>query len=192
MSALSYTLFDTAIGACGLVWGERGIVGVQLPEASVEAARGRLVRRFPGALELAPTPAIRQTIDGIVALLGGETIDLGDTVLDFEGVPAFEARVYAVARAIPRGRTLTYGQIAAAIGEPGAARAVGAAMGRNPFPIIVPCHRVLGADGKLGGFSAHGGGATKIRLLGIERARVGEAPTLFDDLPTAVAPSARG
>ena len=191
MTASAYALFDTAIGACAVAWGERGILAAQLPEMSRRAARRRMRRRFPGAGEQTPPPAVARAIEAIVGLLDGEARELGDIMLDFEGVGAFERRVYEIARAIGPGQTLTYGEIAARAGEPNGARAVGQAMGRNPFPIIVPCHRVLGADGKLGGFSAHGGAATKARLLSIERARVGEAPGLFDDLPIAVAPARR-
>jgi methylated-DNA-[protein]-cysteine S-methyltransferase len=108
--------------------------------------------------------------------------------LDLGDVGDFERRVYDVARNIPPGRTLTYGDIAKRIGEPGAARAVGRALGANPFPIVVPCHRVLGADGKVGGFSARGGVETKIRILAIEKARTSDAPALFDELPLAVKP----
>jgi methylated-DNA-[protein]-cysteine S-methyltransferase len=192
MTAAAYALFDTAIGACGVAWAERGVVATQLPEVSRKVARTRLRRRFPEASERTPPPAVARAIAAIVALLDGEARDLGEIVLDFEGVGDFERRVYEASRAIGPGETATYGEIAGRVGEAGGARAVGQAMGRNPFPIIVPCHRVLGADGKLGGFSAHGGAATKARLLTIERARVGAAPALFDDLPIAVAPARGG
>ena len=133
-----------------------------------------------------PPPEIQRAIDAIVALLAGERRDLSDVPLDFESLPAFHRRVYEVARAIPPGSTISYGEIAARLGEPGAAREVGEALGKNPFPIVVPCHRVLAADGKLGGFSARGGVATKLRLLEIEGALKPEAPMLFEDLPRAV------
>src|SRR5712671_959073 len=173
-----FTLFDTAIGRCAIAWSARGIVGVQLPERDDSAMRARLLRRHPGAREAAPPQVVARTIEGIVALIAGEPRDFSDVVLDLSGVPEFNRRVYAVARTIKRGATLTYGAIAAQLGEPDA-RAVGEAMGHNPCPIIVPCHRVVAAGGKTGGFSAPGGAATKRRLLAIEGASA-EAPTLFD------------
>ena len=173
-------LFDTDIGPCGIVWGAHGITGVQLPEASEARTRARLVRRYPHAREATPPADVRRAIDGIVALLRGEASDLSAAALDMDGVPEFDRRVYAVARDIAPGATLSYGEIAARLGERGLARDVGQALGRNPFPLIVPCHRVLAAGGKAGGFSANGGVTTKLRLLTIERARTSDAPTLFD------------
>lgn len=181
MQKLEYHLFDTAIGACGLVWGDHGLAGVQLPQASHGAAKAKLERRFPQATDAEPPPAIQGVIEDIVALLDGQPRDFSGATLDLESVPDFNQRVYAVARTIPTGSTLTYGEIAERLGDLGLARAVGRALGENPFPIVVPCHRVLGADGKVGGFSAHGGVDTKLRILTIERAKVGTAPTLFDD-----------
>ncbi|MDJ1159550.1 methylated-DNA--[protein]-cysteine S-methyltransferase [Chelatococcus sp. SYSU_G07232] len=180
MTAYGFALFDTAVGRCGIAWGERGIVGLQLPEASERETRTRLVRRCPGAQETAPPPDVQRTIDSIVALLTGAPCDLSAVALDMETVPPFDRRVYEIARGIAPGETLTYGAIAARLGDPGLARAVGQALGRNPFPIIVPCHRVLASGGKAGGFSANGCVATKRRLLAIEGAPVGGAPTLFD------------
>lgn len=183
---VAFALFETSIGVCAIAWGERGIVGVQLPEGSPQATRARLLRRLPGATETTPTGAARRAIDGIVALLDGAPVDLGDIEIDEGAVGPFERRVYAAARAIPPGSTLTYGEIAARIDDAGAARAVGQALGSNPFAIIVPCHRVLAAGGRIGGFSAGGGAATKRRILAIERARVGDAPDLFaDETPSA-------
>ena len=173
-----FTLFDTAIGRCAIAWSVRGIVGVQLPERDDGAMRGRLLRHHPGAREAAPPEEVARAIEGIVAVVAGERRDLADVVLDLSGVPEFNRCVYAVARTIKPGATLTYGAIAAQLGEPDA-RGVGEAMGQNPCPIIVPCHRVVAAGGKTGGFSAPGGAATKRRLLAIEGASA-EAPTLFD------------
>jgi methylated-DNA-[protein]-cysteine S-methyltransferase len=191
MTARGFALFDTAIGACAIAWGERGLVGVQLPEASAARTRARLRRRFPDAAEAPPPPPVQRAIEGIVALLRGEAVDLSAVALDMDGVPPFDRRVYEVARTIPAGATLAYGDIAARLGAPGEARAVGHALGQNPFPLVVPCHRVLAAGGKVGGFSANGGIATKLRLLSIERARTSAAPSLFDDLPLVAAPRRR-
>jgi methylated-DNA-[protein]-cysteine S-methyltransferase len=175
-----FALFDTDIGPCGIVWGAHGITGVQLPEASEARTRARLARRYPQAREAPPPADVRRVIDGIVALLRGEASDLSAAALDMDGVLEFDRRVYAVARDIAPGATLSYGEIAARLGERALARDVGQALGRNPFPLIVPCHRVLAAGGKAGGFSANGGVTTKLRLLTIERARTSDAPTLFD------------
>jgi methylated-DNA-[protein]-cysteine S-methyltransferase len=170
MSEISFTFFETAVGRYGIAWGGRGAVSVLLPEKSEAASRARLARRFPEAREAVPPPEIQRAIDAIVALLAGERRDLSYVPLDFESLPAFHRRVYEVARAIPPGSTISYGEVAARLGEPRAAREVGEALGKNPFLIVVPCHRVLAAGGKLGGFSARGGVATKLRLLEIEGA----------------------
>ena len=191
MTARGFALFDTAVGRCGIAWGERGLVGVQLPEASEARTRARVRRRFPDAREASPPPAVQRAIEGIVALLHGEAIELSAVALDMAGVPPFERRVYEVARTISPGTTLSYGDIAARLDAPGEARAVGQALGHNPFPLVVPCHRVLAAGGKVGGFSANGGIATKLRLLTIERARTSSAPTLFENLPLVAAPRRR-
>ena len=180
MTAHGFALFDTGIGRCGIAWGAHGITGVQLPEASEARTRARLMRRYPQAQEAPPPADVRRAIDGIVSLLRGEASDLSAAALDMDGLPEFDRRVYEVARGIAPGATLSYGEIAARLGERGLARDVGQALGRNPFPIIVPCHRVLAAGGKAGGFSANGGVTTKLRLLTIERARTSDAPTLFD------------
>jgi len=169
MTALGVALFDTALGRCGIAWAERGIVGVQLPEPA-GAERARLLRRFPDAVETTPPQGIQRAAAGIAALLRGESPDLDSITLDMSLVAEFDRCVYEATRRIPRGATRTYGEIASQIGDPGAARAVGQALGRNPFPIVVPCHRVLAAAGRPGGFSAHGGVATKLRMLAIEGA----------------------
>jgi methylated-DNA-[protein]-cysteine S-methyltransferase len=192
MTAVSFAIFETAIGACGIAWNERGIAAVQLPESSEGKTRTRLRRRFLGAHEAPPTPEVQGAIDGIVSLLRGEASDLTAIVLDVEDLPAFNRRVYEVARAIPPGATLSYGEIAAKLGEkPEAARDVGQALGQNPIPIIVPCHRVLAANGKSGGFSASGGVTTKLRLLTIEGAKTSDEPSLFESLPLASRPRRR-
>jgi len=180
VAPLFFALFDTAVGACALVWGERGLVGVLLPEPSDGATRSRAQRRYPGVMEAAPPPELEAVIARIQALLNGGRDSLEDIALDLREVPAFHRRVYAVARRIHPGQTRSYGEIANELGEPHAARAVGQALGANPFPIIVPCHRVLAAGAKAGGFSAPGGTRTKLRLLEIEGAPLGGTPGLFD------------
>jgi methylated-DNA-[protein]-cysteine S-methyltransferase len=170
MATHKFALFDTAMGRCGIVWNERGIAGVQLAEKRVTSTRASLRRHFPGAIEAPPTRTVHRAITRIVALLEGKPVDFDGVELDTEGLPPFHRRVYEVARRIPVGATLTYGEIAKRLGEPGAARAVGQALGANPWPIIVPCHRVLAAGGRPGGFSAPGGVTTKLRLLATEGA----------------------
>ncbi|MBO9545968.1 methylated-DNA--[protein]-cysteine S-methyltransferase [Caulobacter sp.] len=187
MTAQGFTLFDTVIGRCGLAWGERGLIGVQLPDATPGAAWARLRRRFPEAVEAEPSPEMDAIIERIRDLLAGGRDDLSDIALDLEGQTVFNLRVYEIARAITPGETSTYGEVAKAMGEPGAARAVGKALGENPWPIVVPCHRVLGSSGNMGGFSAPGGAETKARLLTIEKAKTSAVPTLFD-LEFSVAP----
>jgi len=182
MPALDFTLFDTAIGACGVVWTSRGVYAVQLPEANAAATRARLMKRYPQALEATPPSAIRAAIDGVVALLAGEPRDLIDVVIDDDGTPDFNKCVYAIARRIPPGETMTYGEVAERLGDKALARAVGQALGDNPCPIVMPCHRVLAANGRSGGFSAAGGVAIKLRILSIEGAQPG-GPTLFGHLP---------
>jgi len=174
------TLFDTAIGRCGIAWSERGIRALQLPEANDEATRARLLRRFPDLAEGAPPAAVQQAIESIQSLLRGETIDLSSIALDLDGAPEFNRQVYEIARTIPAGETTTYGEIATRLGDLQLSRAVGQALGQNPIAIIVPCHRVLGADRKPGGFSAGGGVRTKLKILSIERAHIGGTRDLFD------------
>ncbi len=174
-----FSLFDTALGCCAIAWGEAGIVGVQLPEGDSAATRARLQRRFPLLAEAAPPPEVAAAISGVQAMLRGERIDLQATRLDMSGVPPFHQRVYALALALQPGQTTTYGALAQQLGEPGAARAVGQALGDNPFAPIVPCHRVLAAHGRSGGFSAHGGAITKLRMLAIEGAAPNGQPSLF-------------
>lgn len=178
----AYALFATPIGHCGMAWSAHGLTGVQLPEQDEAATRARMARRFPLCHEGLAPPAVQAAMDAVVALLSGtptEPADLGNVLLDLDGVPPFHQRVYALARRLLPGETVTYGEMAAQLGEPGAARAVGQALGANPFAPVVPCHRILAAGGGAGGFSANGGVSTKLRLLLIERARF-NGPGLFD------------
>ena len=179
MSATGFALFDTPIGRCGVAWSSRGVSGVQLPEASEGATRARLRKRFPGAAEAEPGRDVRRAVAAIEALLAGKESGLDAVELDMAAVPEFHRRVYQAARAIPPGETATYGEIAERAGSPGSARAVGQALGRNPFALIVPCHRVLAANGRVGGFSANGGIATKLRILAIEGAGAKPEAPLF-------------
>ncbi|WP_422001148.1 methylated-DNA--[protein]-cysteine S-methyltransferase [Reyranella sp.] len=179
MTAQAFAVFDSPIGPCGIAWNGRGIVGFHLPGATEARTRARLSQRFADAAEAPPPPGVQRVIDRVLALLAGEAVDLSDVPIVLDGVPDFHRRVYDVARAIPPGRTMTYGEIARRLGAPHDSREVGQALGRNPIAVIVPCHRVLGADGRMGGFSAPGGVATKRRILEIEGAAALGAGPLF-------------
>ena len=180
MTEQHFVIFETEIGPCGIVWGARGITGVQLPMGSEEKTRNRIHQRNADLTEAAPTAEGQGTIDGIIELLAGKPNDLADIVLDLDGVPEFNRGVYEIARKIPPGQTLTYGDIAKQLGGVELSRDVGQALGRNPCPIVVPCHRVLAAGNKPGGFSANGGVVTKLKMLAIEGAVVNHTPNLFD------------
>ncbi|WP_019201770.1 methylated-DNA--[protein]-cysteine S-methyltransferase [Tsukamurella sp. 1534] len=169
-----FALFDTAVGRCGIAWGADGAVtAARLPEASDEAMRDHLAAG--GSPESEPPEEVGRVIAAVVLLVAGANLDddLSWVALDMQGLNDFQRAVYDVARRIPPGSTRTYGEIATEIGLPGSARAVGRALGENPFPPIVPCHRITAADGRTGGFSASGGVATKMRLLANEQAVLG-------------------
>jgi methylated-DNA-[protein]-cysteine S-methyltransferase len=160
----NFAIFETAIGPFGIIWGEHGIVGVQLPEATEGRTRARLHKRFRDATEAPPPANVATTIENIV--------------------PEFNRQVYEIISALQPGETMTYGEIAKRLGkEPQAARDVGQALGENPIPIVIPCHRVLAAHGRPGGYSGSGGVRTKLKLLTIEGARLSDEPSLFGSLP---------
>lgn len=193
MSGRGYTIFDTMVGRCGVAWGPDGIVGVQLPEAREIETRRRLYQLYPEAREQRPPPNVEVAIEGIVALMRGQPGDLSDVTLDVSGIHAFNLRVYRLAQAIPRGETRTYGEIAAGLGASGAVHSVAQALARNPFVIIVPCHRVLEAGSYADRMSPHGGSISKRRLLSIEGARGGtSSKTLFDVLLPVAPPRLQG
>jgi methylated-DNA-[protein]-cysteine S-methyltransferase len=184
---LAFTVFPTAIGTCALAWSDLGVFAVWLPEVSAERLQARIAQRFPQAVEALPSGDVTVAIDAITALLRGERTDLGAIRLDDSRLDPFDRRVYAAARAITPGRVVSYAELAARVGADATAREVGQSLGRNPFPIVVPCHRIVAASGELGGFSAPGGTATKRRLLTIEDARRDGVDDLFDppDQPDA-------
>lgn len=179
MKKAAYCLFETPIGACGIAWRETADSGsqvavsaVQLPEATAQATESRVARKAGSNRASVPPPEIATVIEKIRLHLQGETQDFRGIAVDWEGATPFFRRVYEATREIPPGQTRTYGEIAKAVGQPAAAQEVGQAMAKNPVPIIVPCHRVSAAGGKLGGFSAPGGPATKAKLLALEGATV--------------------
>ena len=188
MSDCAFTIFRTAIGRCALMWRGGLIVGAALPEVAEAELWASLRRRFPGSAEADPPPFVRAAVEAVVRLLSGKVEDFGAVELETGNLPEFDRSVLDATRGIPCGETRTYGDIASAVGRPGAARAVGRALGRNPIPIIIPCHRVLAASGRSGGFSAPAGASTKLRILEIEGARRGPQPELFERLPWAVSP----
>lgn len=177
---LSSFYFDTAIGTCGLAWTAAGIAWVQLPEATAADTRARL-RLRSGAKEVERAPrAIQPAVERLSRYFEGEDVDLGEIPVDVQDATDFERRVYTALVAVPRGQTCTYGELAAVAGEPQAARAVGRAVGKNPVPVLIPCHRVLAAGRQPGGFSAPGGLDTKAKLLALEGVVLpGREPTLF-------------
>jgi O-6-methylguanine DNA methyltransferase len=172
----SFALFDTVIGRCAVAWNDRGVVAVQLPEADDAAARKRLLVRYPDAVEAPPRGEAKRAVEAMRAHLAGGMDAMESMVLDYAGVPLFHRRVYEALRRIGPGQTIGYGELAERVGSPGAARAVGQAVGKNPYPIVVPCHRVLAAGGRAGGFSAYGGLATKRAMLAIEGVTLAASP----------------
>ncbi len=170
--------FDTPLGRCGIAWTNRGVAAIHLLGDRDGDARA-WVRRF-GEAEGEPPPPVREAMAAIVLHLERGDRDLSGIPLDWEGIPPFHRRVYEAARALPPGATTSYGALAARIGAPGAARAVGQALAANRFLLAVPCHRILAASGRLGGFSASGGLLTKLRLLALERDAAEAGPLAFD------------
>jgi len=179
MTLASYCLFETPLGTCGIAWREPATCGsqpvvtfVQLPEATPQATESRIARKSGAGHSSAPPPYLAEIIEKIRRHLGGEAQNFRGVAVDLNNVAPFCCQVYEAAREIPAGQTRTYGEIAKAIGQPSSAQEVGQALSKNPIPIIIPCHRVAAAGGKPGGFSAHGGRATKAKLLALEGAPV--------------------
>lgn len=179
MTSAAFGLFDTAVGRCAVIWRDDALVGVALPGASDEATRSAVRRRHPEAAETAPPAFVEKIIAKIIRLCEGEAVNFDDAPLDRRDIEPFANRVYDILLRTPPGETTTYGAIAEELGDVALSRAVGAALGANPFPIIIPCHRVTAAGGKMGGFSAPGGAETKRRLLDIEGALSIEKLPLF-------------
>lgn len=179
MQEARFHLFDTAVGRCAVLWRGEALTGVLLPSANDEATRAAVKRRAPSAAEDAPPPFARRAIDKIVRLCAGDGVTFDDVLLDRSAIEPFANRVYDILLKTPLGETTTYGAIAEELGDKSLSRAVGAALGANPFPIIIPCHRVTAAGGRMGGFSAPGGTDTKRRLLEIEGAFAADKLPLF-------------
>jgi methylated-DNA-[protein]-cysteine S-methyltransferase len=176
MSHLHYLIFETTNGFCGIAWSDAGIARFQLPANSAEAAERIMRRRIPGGEPGAPTPVVGEAVAAAKQYFQGNETDFAQLELDLAGQDEFFKRVYAAVRRIKWGQTTTYGTLANELGGgPETARDVGQAMARNPIPLIIPCHRVLAAGGKIGGFSAPGGAVTKTRMLGLEGVQVGSS-----------------
>jgi methylated-DNA-[protein]-cysteine S-methyltransferase len=168
-----YFIFETPNGFCGIAWNDVGITRVQLPATSAKTAERLMLRRTPGAEPGMPIPMVREAVAAVKRYFEGNETDFSRFPLDLGGQDGFFQRVYAAARRIKWGHTTTYGTLAKELGGgPETAREVGQAMGQNPIPLIIPCHRVLAAGGKIGGFSAPGGAAAKMRMLDLERVRL--------------------
>lgn len=163
-------VFDTSIGHFGVVWRDFVVCGMQLDEDGPEATARRIETRFPGARWKQPPGHITDIVFRVRQLFRGGKTDLSDIALDWNGLTAFRRQVYEYVRTIPPGEIRTYGSVAEAIGKPGASRAVGGALGHNRFPIVVPCHRVVASNGKLGGFTSRFGAELKRRMLVAEGA----------------------
>jgi methylated-DNA-[protein]-cysteine S-methyltransferase len=190
MAGRGYSIFDTGLGRCGIAWGDLGVLGVQLPEAREIDTRKRLFQLYPDARELRPPEDVKMAIEGIVALLRGGDVDLSDITLDMSGIPTFDQRVSAFTRTIPRGEARIYADVASALRASGAVYSVAQAIGRNPFMIIVPCHRVLEAGRYADKISPNGGAISKRRLLSIEGTKTTASKTLFDVLLPVAPPRA--
>jgi methylated-DNA-[protein]-cysteine S-methyltransferase len=182
MTGRGYAIFDTGVGRCGIVWSDAGIVAVQLPEARELDTRRRLFRLYPEARDMSPPPMIAIATQAIASALRGRDADLSEIALDWEGVSLFNQRVYEFARTIPRGETRTYDEVATAMRRTGAEFSVAQAIAKNPFMIIVPCHRVLEAGHYADKISPYGGTISKRHLLSIEGTRPIASKTLFDVL----------
>ena len=184
-SAEHYLMLETPFGTCGIAWHERGLTRLQLPEPTPDATEQRLAvhGRRPWAASDPLPPAIAAIVTELTSYFAGDATTFADVEIDFGPRPRIHLDLYATARKIPWGETVTYGELARAIGMPGGARVVGQVMGSNPVPVIMPCHRVLASGNALRGFSAPGGIATKQRLLDLERATAVERLPLFAARP---------
>lgn len=190
MVGRGYTIFDTAIGRCGIIWSGTGVVAVQLPEAREIDTRRRIFQAHPEAREQQPPLNTELAIEGIVGLLQGTDPDFSDVSLDAGAVLAFNRRVYEYTCTIPRGETRTYHEIAKALGASGAAYSVAQAIAKNPYMLIVPCHRVLEAGNYADRISPYGGVISKRRLLSLEGAHPVASKTLFEVLLPVAPPRA--
>jgi methylated-DNA-[protein]-cysteine S-methyltransferase len=179
-TSVHHHIFDTAIGPCGVAWNARGLTGVQLPEKVRAATERRLAAKAGSAGAAEPPAAVAAVVADIKRYLAGEAVDFSAVAVDLAALDPYRQRLYETMRSLAWGETTTYGELAKKLGSTDweGARDVGEAMGRNPVPVVIPCHRVLAAGGKLGGFSAHGGAKTKAKLLALEGVHLDGGPRL--------------
>lgn len=176
-SSHHYHIFETAGGFCGIAWTDAGVARFQLPTRDAAVTERNLLRRIPGAQPAAPTSDVAAVVADVKLYFQGEAIDFSSIRLDLSDQDEFNTQVYHAARRVGWGHTTTYGTLASEVGAGReAARDVGQAMAKNPVALIIPCHRVLAAGGKLGGFSAPGGAEAKLRMLELEKVNLGAAP----------------
>lgn len=185
---VAYTVFDTAVGRCAIAWGQNGVLGVQLADVREIETRRRLLRQFPEARELPPPADLQYFIDSIGIALRGQFAELSDIPLDMSDLSPFDCRIYEMVRRIPRGETRTRAEIATQVGSPGIVHSLAQALARNPFALVVPCHRVLESAGRIDGIPTNGGAMTRARLLSLEGALPSRGSTLFDALLSVAPP----
>jgi len=185
---VAYTVFDTAVGRCAIAWGQNGVLGVQLADVREIETRRRLLRQFPEARELPPPADVQYFIDSIGIALRGQFAELSDIPLDMSNLSPFDCRIYEMVRRIPRGETRTRAEIATQVGSPGIVHSLAQALARNPFALVVPCHRVLESAGRIDGIPTNGGAMTRARLLSLEGALPSRGSTLFDALLSVAPP----
>lgn len=185
---VAYTVFDTAVGRCAIAWGQNGVLGVQLADVREIETRRRLLRQFPEARELPPPADVQYFIDSIGIALRGQFAELSDIPLDMSDLSPFDCRIYEMVRRIPRGETRTRAEIATQVGSPGIVHSLAQALARNPFALVVPCHRVLESAGRIDGIPTNGGAMTRARLLSLEGALPSRGSTLFDALLSVAPP----
>lgn len=171
-----HMVFETALGFVGVAWSEAGLTRLSLFQRNEAAVERRLERLGAGDGDAAAPAWIEALVRDIRAYAGGEDIDFSGVPVDLSGVDDFRLAIYDAARKLAFGETTTYGELAKRAGHGGLPRETGQALGSNPVPLVIPCHRILAAGGKIGGFSAPGGSATKERMLKLEGVQVGPPP----------------
>jgi methylated-DNA-[protein]-cysteine S-methyltransferase len=174
-TASGHAVIDTAMGFIGLAWNEAGLTRLCLPEKSSQAIERRLSAH--GSAQAGAPPWVAKLIASIRAYAAGENVEFSDVPVDLAGIDDFRLAIYAEARKLTFGETTTYGELAKRAGHAGLARETGAALGANPVPLVIPCHRIVAAGGKIGGFSAPGGSTTKEKMLAMEGVHVGPPPS---------------
>jgi methylated-DNA-[protein]-cysteine S-methyltransferase len=176
-AAIGHAIFETALGFMGVAWSEKGLTRLCLPQASRDSVERRLLRLDGDVPAGTRPPWVADLIEAIKAYAAGGAVDFSAFPVDLTGIDAFRLAIYDAARKLAFGEVTTYGELASRAGHAGLARETGAALGANPVPLVIPCHRIMAAGGKIGGFSAPGGSATKERMLGLEGVRVGPPPS---------------